>query len=378
MWVNIIILGMISLYIGIRWEKLAFKYLYYERKVHNKECFAGDEIKVTYILENKKLLPLSWIEWGGEIPQITEVVGSEKPGYSGRGRKKHLMMTSLFSFQKIEKQVIYKISKRGVYTFDSSVMTIGDLLGMTQVKKEFNDYQQLVIYPKIERLENLIDFKHKPLGNKSVKSWLLADPIEIKGFREYRPEDSFKMIDWNTTAKTNQFYVKQNEFKAACSVLALLNCSTSEKHWMDQDMNAIESGIEVVAALSNWCNLYRYPMQYMTNAYTLSQEYQDRIDLNYNKNQQKKILRQLASTQAGERIAFSEMLKKFSKNIKQNITLIVLTAWLDDDIKKSLNKLSKNGVKLKVVLLKKDIDVLGILPQIEIVELRRYENVSNS
>lgn len=378
MWVNIIILGMISLYIGIRWEKLAFKYFYYERKFQYKECFAGDEIKVTYILQNKKILPLSWIEWGGEIPQITEVVGSEKPCYSGRGRKKHLMMTSLFSFQKIEKHVSYKISKRGVYTFESSIMTIGDLLGMTQVKKEFDDYQQLIIYPKIDRLENLIDFKHKPLGNKSVKSWLLADPIEIKGFREYRPEDSFKAIDWNTTAKMNQFYVKQNDFKAEGAVIALMNGCTNEKHWIDQDIDSIERGIEIVAALSNWCNLQRYPMQYMTNGYTLNQDAKDRIDLNYSKNQHKKILRQLASTQNGERIPFSEMLAKFNKNINQQITLIVLTAWLNEDIKKSVNKLSKNGVKLKLILLKKDMDVTGLLPQIEKVDLRGYENVSNA
>lgn len=378
MWTNIIIIVAIGIFIAIRWQEIAFKQLVYKRVFHGNEFFADDEILATYILENRKLMPLSWIEWGAEMPEIVEIIGNEEAQYNGKGKSNHIMTTSLFSFQKLEKNVRYKIPKRGVYTFDSSNMSIGDLIGMTQAKKEYDDYKQIVVFPKVDRIENLIDIRNKPMGDYSIRRWLLADPIEIRGFREYRSEDSFKMIDWNTTAKMNQFYVKENEFKAESAVVTLLNGSTSEKHWMDVDMEAIEHGIDIIAAISNWCQSEKYPMRYETSGYCGNQNDLNRMKMSYKANQHKKILYQLATTSPGERVEFSKLIRKFNRNSTRDLSLIILSAWLNDDIIGSINALSKNGIKIKLILLKDGISKSGLLPHVECVDLKEAEDAENS
>lgn len=378
MWNNIIIVGAIIFWMALNWNKIAFKHLVYKREFHGNEFFENEEIKVTYFLENRKLIPLSWIEWGSEMPELVELIGSEKSHYNGNGKSNHIITTSLFAFQKFEKIVKYKIPKRGVYTFESVNMVIGDLIGITQAKKEYDDYKQIVIYPKVDRIENLIDLKNKPMGDTSVRHWLLPDYIEIRGFREYRSEDSFKMIDWNVTAKMNQFYVKENDFKTEGAVIALLNGFTSERHWMDCDKDAIERGIEVVAAISNWCQKEKYPMKYLTNGYCSNQDIKNKTQMRYKNDQHKQILYKLATTNPGDRMAFSKLIDRFNKNYTKHISIVALTAWLNEDMIKSMNSLSKNGVKLKLILLKKGISRQGLLPHIDCVELRGDFDAKNS
>jgi uncharacterized protein (DUF58 family) len=79
------------------------------------------------------------------------------------------------------------------------------------------------VYPRLIDIDELeIPYK-KIYGAALAKRFIITDPFEFKGIREYQPYDSFKSVNFKATAKTGQLMVNVNDYTVAQEVCVILN-----------------------------------------------------------------------------------------------------------------------------------------------------------
>ena len=141
------------------------------------------------------------------------------------------------------------MQKDEVYTLDSAAITCGDLFGLQEISKTFQIDANLVVYPKILSMEDILLPSHSLQGDVVVRRWIVEDPFIISGVREYNYGDPLNRINWKATARTGQLQVRNNDFSAHPRILIYLNVDISEDMWEAvTDRERIEKGISYAAS----------------------------------------------------------------------------------------------------------------------------------
>jgi len=89
-----------------------------------------------------------------------------------------------------------------------------------------------------------------------VRRWIMPDPMLVNGIREYRPGDSRKDVHWGATARTGSLQVKTHDYTVSPRVLLCLNCQINDQlvgAMQPQDVEFLENGVNISAALAAWC-----------------------------------------------------------------------------------------------------------------------------
>lgn len=146
-------------------------------------------------------------------------------------------------------QYTYKIDHipRGVHTFTSVRLEIGDLFGFIQKEKIIPITDELTVYPRKRTVilkgsirRNIEQFTLNYTENASQTN-------TINSIREYVAGDHFSTIDWKQTAKKNKLMTKEFERKQKRNVHIMLNTA------VDETVNdqSFEAAIELAYAFTN-------------------------------------------------------------------------------------------------------------------------------
>ncbi|MCD8321291.1 MAG: DUF58 domain-containing protein [Oscillospiraceae bacterium] len=201
---------------------------------------AGQSVTLHYEIENKKALPLIWMELCQDVPvrrclepdesfQLTEL--PQPPNEQGEAQKPLVVFMRRFAFvggcSALAWDTVWTGVRRGVYR--PGVMTIrsGDGLGLTQSAGEVPGLagRTLVVWPKIIPVEVWPFLRHVWTGTTGKAGWS-EDPTVMKGERAYQPGDPWKRIDWRTAARTDELMVRQFDTVTPLSVLFILDAAT--------------------------------------------------------------------------------------------------------------------------------------------------------
>ena len=119
------------------------------------------------------------------------------------------------SFTQVRRSIKINCLKRGFYRVES-VKICG---------KESDSPAMIYVYPA-----PLADDEHNPLVNAlqttvATDRRLFMDPFSFAGIRDYRPGDTFKMINYKASAKTGAVIVNQREFVTSRNIMLYMDFS---------------------------------------------------------------------------------------------------------------------------------------------------------
>ncbi|WP_322480797.1 DUF58 domain-containing protein [Thermogemmatispora sp.] len=235
------------------WATFCLTNLRYKRAFSQQRACFGEEIVLTQVVENAKLLPLPWLEVSDRVP-LALIFHGLRPHLVSDGRR--AIIESLFSprwYERITRSYRIRCLARGVHTFGPAVLRSGDLFGFVSRRQELDNREQILVYPPIVPLSQLGLPARHPFGERRAPWRLLEDPARISGIRDYRQGDELRRIHWKATARVMSLQSKIYETSTTYTLVLFLNISLHLSPLdlaINQDLK--ELAICVTASVADW------------------------------------------------------------------------------------------------------------------------------
>ncbi|MFC5529041.1 DUF58 domain-containing protein [Cohnella yongneupensis] len=214
LWIVIVLLLLYQLQ-RVVYRRFGMRSVTYDRSFSAEKLFAGQTVWLSETIANRKRLPLPWLRVETLMPAQLVFINKETDLSINRGDQlqNHASLFSIPSYTEIVRKHEVLCPERGCYSVSSYSISLGDLVGLS-VKSEARapSVSEIVVFPKV------MDFKDLPLSARkyvySIRSMLSPireDHYHVAGVRPYRDGDSFRLINWNATAKTGELLVHKRE-----------------------------------------------------------------------------------------------------------------------------------------------------------------------
>jgi uncharacterized protein (DUF58 family) len=258
-----------ALVIGIvpeLWYRYALRNLVIHQRVSQKRAFFGEAVTLSISVENRKLLPLPWLEVEDEIPiQLPLLNGRALPTY--KVNRVALVNTfSLWSFQRVTRRYQLSCNARGVFSFGPAVMRSGDPFGWLVREERVPARESLLVYPLVAPIESFGLPPRHPFGERTTPRRLLEDPLRVAGVREYIQGDDPRRIHWKATARAGELRSKIYEPSSQYRLLMLLDINTYQESWMGLDPEIQELTISAAASIAMWALDEGYTVGLLANS----------------------------------------------------------------------------------------------------------------
>lgn len=230
----------------------------------DRYLFEGCSTKLVENVSNRKWLPLPWLHVKYEIARNGNTANLFKND----------VMNILFH-QKITRSSPITLKERGVYTIDDVVLISFDLFLTKRFAKVIRNRPRslegtssVVVYPvALEDEEIEVPFE-KLTGELTTRRFTLEDPYLFKGLREYRPEDSFRNINFKASAKNGvdsgaNWLVNMHEYTVDQFVNVILLTDKASNYYEEQEY---EKALRYAAAMLTRLIRQGIPAALVTNA----------------------------------------------------------------------------------------------------------------
>lgn len=258
----LILLGII---INVFSQKYILSNIYHTRELSKKVLEIGEEFTITTIIENRKIIPITFLQVIEQLPSILEYKFKLEKSIA-KGFFYHTMTFFLLPFQRIKRSYKAICNSRGRYIFGEISLLGGDFLGLNVVSKNFLVNQEIVVLPKKMDIEKEIIPYGDYNGDVSVKRWIIEDPTMIIGIREYTGQEPAKTIHWPLSLKHGDLMVKNFDFTYENNSMIILNVECSRPYWLKIDESVIESCISIARGVGEIFYERKIPFGFTTNA----------------------------------------------------------------------------------------------------------------
>lgn len=190
----------------------------------------GQTATLRYTIENKKALPLVWLELCQSLPArgcMSPEGGfrrveysAEQREYTGREGAYVRRFAFLMGWRSLSWACVWRGEKRGVYRPEGLLVRSGDGFGITESSAQSPalDGQVFAVWPELVDVDASALLRDIWSGETGRAGWA-EDPSVMRGERLYQPSDPWKRIDWRTAARTEELYVRQFETILPQSIL---------------------------------------------------------------------------------------------------------------------------------------------------------------
>ena len=191
----------------------------YRRGFSSDGVYEGDAVTLTETLYNKRLFPIFTIDVWSYIYNDLRVVGAEYDDkkamqpFAGR-------FVMLMPFMQLKRRHEVICRKRGYYKLESAEMFI------SRSRRYMDSPAEIYVYPAP------LDPPGRPVassllqGESSSRNWLMRDPFNVSGTRDYAYGDPFNSINFKATAKSGGMRgIKVNncDFVSSRTVMIYMN-----------------------------------------------------------------------------------------------------------------------------------------------------------
>lgn len=231
------------------WKQHALDNVNYRRRWIYRRGFPGERLSLKIEVENKKLLPLTWLRMNDTWPQA--VGPADESILSASHIPEQGTLTNIYSlrwYQRITRNFELKLRHRGVFQVGPSQFESGDLFGIFSTSKSIENFEYITVFPELLPREMLNLPTDDPFGDRAARQRLFEDPTRVMGIRDYRPEDGFRHVHWPATARTGQLQVKVYQPVSARSLIVCLNAATSPQPWLGVMPRTFEQIIKIAAS----------------------------------------------------------------------------------------------------------------------------------
>jgi uncharacterized protein (DUF58 family) len=329
------------------WNKQSLLKVTYQRRFHFTRGFPGERIKLEVEVENRKLLPISWLriqdDWDRAVgPEDKDVLAPSH--LQDRG-----FLTNIYSmrwYEKARRTYTLLLETRGIYAIGPSRLDSGDLFGIFEKTKEIKQNQYLTVFPTLLPYTNLDFPAEDPFGDRRSVRRIFEDPNRPMGVREYRPEDSFRRIHWPATARTGELQVKVYQPTTGQVMMLCLNVSTFTRHWEGVYPALLEHLIRVAATLVDEGIREGYKVGLVANGCLAHADQPFRIPPGRSPQQLAILLQALAGVTSVVTGNFERFLLREVPRVQYGATLIILSSVTTPELASILIQLKRHGRRI--------------------------------
>lgn len=251
------------------WERYGFRRVSYTRGLSRRRAFIGDTLEYTIALSNDKILPLIWVEAHDPFPEGLELAGASVRGESLETNRHHSIRAALLPYQRATWRFELRCRRRGYHRIGPVRMRSGDIFGFTASEVRLSGVDDLLVYPRVVDLGELLAPPWHPFGLARGRMPLHPDTSRVKGLRDYRASDPLKYIDWKATARAGGLQTRVFEPAAGLNMLIALNGSTSDLVWQGTNRRLFERAVTAAASVAAWADRGGYSYGLVSNAVAL-------------------------------------------------------------------------------------------------------------
>ena len=308
---------LIGVYIVTRfWTRRMLTRLTFKRRLPER-AFLGEAITVTLTLENLSILPVPWLLLNDSFSPVLSTPPFYRQLVTLPGKGRH---TTRYTLQ---------ARRRGYYQIGPLRLESSDLLAIVpHISRQFES-SELIVYPKILPITQLLLPTTSPQVILPTPLPLFRDTTRLTGVRPYSQGDNFRHIHWPATAATGQLLVKQFQTAIARDNMIFLNMDRADYGRPGQADVAIELAIVAAASLANHIiAIEQLPVGFNTTAVDPLTERQQTFRLSPGKgqNQLMQLLEILARIEGTEASTFLDNLRRESVQLAWGATVIIITS----------------------------------------------------
>jgi uncharacterized protein (DUF58 family) len=343
------------------WRRRALDNISYVRRPFYRRGFSGEVINLKVEIENRKLLPLSWLRIEDPIP--TAIGPDDESLMAPSHVPDHSLLTNVLSmrwFQRIRRSYDLVFQKRGVYKIGPARLRSGDLFGLYEESRELDDTLLLTVYPELLPMKALDLPAEDPFGDRKARRRLFEDPNQPMGVREYRPEDSFRRVHWPATARTGELQVRVFQPTSARVMVVCLNVSTFERHWEGVYPPLLERLISTASSIAYHAVEDGYQVGLISNGCLAHSDTTFRVPPGRSPRQLSTLLQVLAGVTPIVRAPFVKFLMDEMPSVHFGARVLVVTAVTSLSLMESLLKLKKRGRRVTLLSLAKEPPEVGL------------------
>lgn len=349
-------------------KKYAFTKLDYYREVSKRVVEEGETFEITSVIENKKLIPLTFLQIVERFPASFDFTHKADLSKTSEGVYHKITMT-LMPYQRIRRKYIISCNQRGRHSMYECTLNVGDLLGINTFSKVITESHEIVVLPKRYDITNHLASYGNYNGDISVRRWIVEDPILTIGIREYTGMEPQKNIHWPSSLRNSRLMVKNFDYTTDNRAMVSLNIESHKPFWAKIDHEKIEDCISISRTVLEEFEESGVQYGFTTNAQS-SGGIDDRINIlpGWGEKHLFNIIECLGRIDYGISMEFEEQLERLLRRNESYTTYVIITPRVLEGYIDYLNALNKMCERLVVISLdEENLDRLdnGIITCIE-------------
>lgn len=306
--------------------------------------FQDNLFEITYILENRSILPFSNLQLFTAIHRNINVEGLSSKMVEGYYNYYQLNF-SLQPKSKVSKTILCKANMRGGYLFGDLSLLLSDPFFINTSTLNIYYTKEIGIYPKVFPIIPPKEQLNQLNGDKKVNFSLLEERLLPKGAREYLPTDPFTKVDWKQSSKFNQLFTKEFEYTSHQQFMILVNLKTTDQPFSSSD-EKVEKIISTVASLAYILSQANISYNILMNIKLAKSRTLYRLSSSSTKDL-KNILYQLAKLKSYTTVSYVHALRMARDGISPNRpTIILVSTYLSEEASLQINKLERDRYKV--------------------------------
>lgn len=247
------------------WGSHALDDVAYRREFSARRAFPGETLGFRAIVDNRKLLPLPWLEVEDHLP---EALRPDDVRVSASHLPKQVVLrgrAALSWRQRAAWPATLRCRERGYFRFGPVRLRAADPFGLYETSAEDDRLDAIIVYPRIAPLDGLHWPAARPFGELRGRDRIYEDPLRISGVRDYEPRDPLRRIDWKATARRGALQARQYEPSASLALVIALDAATLEHVWQGYDPELLERAVSAAAGLAARAEAARVPFGLLAN-----------------------------------------------------------------------------------------------------------------
>jgi uncharacterized repeat protein (TIGR01451 family) len=337
--------------IGRLWERNAFRGVIYRRSFSPRRAFVDETIEFTLELDNRKLLPLSWLCVSDTLPEGLSFADETDTVKDTLNSTALYEVFALRWYERLRKRYRILCHRRGYYRFGAAHFVSGDVFGFFKVEARHILPDWLIVYPRVYPIESFGLPSNDPFGDFKSPQVLFEDPLRTIGVRDYQPGDGFRRVHWKATARRQRLQSRVYEPATSHKLVLFLNIATFAQPWRGTIPDVLERLISITASLANYAIEHRYSVGVLANSSVPNSSHHIKVPPGRSPQQITRILEALAAVTPVAPTSIENLLTEESPKLARGATLVVVTAVVTDPLAATLLHLSRAGRKIVLITL---------------------------
>lgn len=202
------------------WGKASLNKVKLQMQREDLTAFPGEPIPIRLYLENRKLLPVTWLDILFPLPDSRCVWTAQEEAISYHDEPNRTTMIPvftrtvswLFPYQKVEWNFTLDACSRGVCHVDTLYLESGDGFGLSVISRKIPlAYpKHITVYPQRIPVD-VSPLLHQNTSEAKGKHGYQDDITLLKNSRPYQYGDSFRRINWRLLARQQEIMVNEYE-----------------------------------------------------------------------------------------------------------------------------------------------------------------------